>query len=506
MRFIDLAILCYSVKNMNCYFASLLFILLLLCGCRTDEAASPKSLKTPATEPAPITTRAPGCTGCHIEVKLDAAHALPCTSCHGGLDNEDQIDKAHAGLIARPGHPANMRAACGTCHPRQITDASHSLHFTLSKEINAVRAHFGAQNRLAAPTDIPVAASLTTPLALADDMLRRRCLRCHVYSSGDDYAAVTHGRGCSSCHLSFQGGKLQSHAFVAPTDKQCLSCHYGNYVGNDYYGRYEHDFHWEYRTPYTTGKTPSRPYGVETHDLAADIHQQRGLICIDCHQDSGHNQSPALTCASCHDWQPGRPAPLPRNLQVRNNALMLTSRQSGKEYAIPRMQHPAHRQYRQKIACQVCHGQWSFNDAPTHLLLSKTDKYEPWERLTVQSSSEIETLLEHNLSGDKDEWPPTMRDGLTGESRQGIWYQGFGQRRWEDLIIRKDTDGVIKVFRPVLDLHLSMVEADGRVPFDNIKGTGTGLRPYTPHTTGHAGLFYLDRFKHLLTPEGKPIP
>jgi hypothetical protein len=99
-----------------------------------------------------------------------------------------------------------------------------------------------------------------------------------------------------------------------------------------------------------------------------------------------------------------------------------------------------------------------------------------------------------------------MRDGLTGESRQGIWYQGFGQRRWEEMIIQKDTDGVVKVFRPVLDLRLSMVEADGQVLFDSIKGSGTGLRPYTPHTTGHAGLFYLDRFKHLLAPDGKPIP
>ncbi len=170
------------------------------------------------------------------------------------------------------------------------------------------------------------------------------------------------------------------------------------------------------------------------------------------------------------------------------------------------MQHQAHRQYRKNVACQVCHGQWSVNDAPTHLLLSKTDRYEPWERLTVQSSSEIETLLEHNLSGDKDERPPTMRDGLTGESRQGVWYQGFGQRRWEDMIIQKDTDGVIKVFRPVLDLRLSIVETDGQVLFDSIKGSGAGLRPYIPHTTGHAGLFYLDRFKHLLAPDGKLIP
>jgi hypothetical protein len=481
-------------------------MLLLLGGCRTEEAAPRKSQEPPVTQPVTTTPKTPGCIGCHSEVKLDPVHALPCISCHGGLDNEGQIDKAHVGLIAKPAHPENMDSACGTCHPRQTTDAAHSLHFTLIKKINAIRAHFGAQDLLTTPTEIAVATSPATPLTLADDMLRRRCLRCHVYSSGDDYSAVTHGTGCSACHLPYKAGKLQSHAFIAPTDNQCLSCHYANYVGSDYYGRYEHDFNWEYRTPFTIGKTPFRSYGVETHDLAADIHQQRGLACIDCHQDSGHNQTTSLACDSCHDWQPGGPTPPLRNLQVRNKMLILTARQSGKEYTVPSMQHPAHLQYRQKVACQVCHGQWSVNDSTTHLLLSKKDTYEPWERLTVQASSAIETLLEHNLSGYKDERPPTMRDGLTGESRQGVWYQGFDQRRWESMIIQKDSDGIIKVFRPVLDLRLSMVEADGQVLFDSIKGSGAGLKPYTPHTTGHAGLFYLDRFKHLLAPDGKPVP
>ena len=501
MRFIDVAILWYSVKIMNCYFALLLIILLFLSGCRAEETP-PKTQASPPAQPAMPTTGKIGCVGCHDNIKLDPAHDLPCISCHKGLDNEGRIEQAHAGLIARPAHPANMAVACGSCHPQQLKEAAQSLHFTLHNEINAIRRHFGAQAPLDAPPDIPDTTALSTPQALADDMLRRRCLRCHVYSPGDDYPAITHGTGCSACHLPFEGGKLQSHAFVPPTDNQCLSCHYANYVGGDYYGRYEHDYHWEYRTPYTTRNTPTRPYGIENHNLAADIHQQRGLTCIDCHQSSGHNRSPALTCDGCHDWRPGKPAPLLRNLQARDKTLVLTSRRSGKEYTIPAMKHPVHQLYRKSVACQVCHAQWSVNDSTTHLLLSKTDEYDPWERLTVQSSSEVETLLEHNL-GATDELPTTMRDGLTGASRPGIWYQGFGQRRWENMLIEKDTDGIIKVFRPVLDLRLSMVEADGQVIFDNIKGAGTGLRPYTPHTTGHAGLFYLDRFKHLLSPNGK---
>jgi hypothetical protein len=331
-------------------------------------------------------------------------------------------------------------------------------------------------------------------------MLRRRCLRCHVYTKGDDYNAVTHGTGCSACHLAFMNGKMASHAFVVPADRQCQSCHYGNYVGSDYHGRSEHDYSWEYRTPYssqTERNTAPRPSGIEWHDLSPDIHQQRGLACVDCHRDSGHNRGPTINCRTCHGWLPGQPIPFPDKLHVRNQTLILTGQTDGKEHAVPSLRHPAHRQYGHQVACQVCHGQWGFNDAPTHLLLSKRPAYEPWERLTVQASSEVELLLEHNLNY-SDELPLSMRDGLTGESRPGVWYQGYGQRRWEQMIVRRDTDGVIKVFRPILDLRLSMIEADGQVPFDNVTGLNSGMLPYTPHTTGPAGLFFLDRFRHLL--------
>ncbi len=491
---------------MNGSFILRAILLLALAGCRTeDPKPPPPSPRTTAaietTSPAKI-----GCAGCHAEVQLDAAHQLACTSCHGGQDHEGQVDKAHAGLIARPSHPSRMAQACGSCHPGQVRAAAASSHFTLSGLINTVRKHFGAQDRLEQPADIPAADPASGTLALADDMLRRRCLRCHVYSRGDTYDAVTHGTGCAACHLAFAKGKLASHAFVLPTDKQCLSCHYGNRVGSDYYGRFEHDFNWEYRTPYssqTSLNTAPRPSGVEWHDLAPDVHRQRGIVCIDCHRHSGHDrQEPRITCIACHDWRPGQPAPGLDTLSVRGRALVLTGWADGKEHAVPLLRNPAHRQYGARVACQVCHGQWGFNDAPTYLLLSNRHEYEPWERLVVQGSSEVEALLEHNLHY-SDEKPLTMRDGLTGEPRPGIWYLGYGQRRWEQMIVRKDTDGKIKVFRPYLDLHLSMIKADGQVPFDNIVGKNSGLLPYTPHTTGPAGLFFLNRFRHLLSAEEK---
>ena len=164
------------------------------------------------------------------------------------------------------------------------------MHFTLAREVNLVRKAFGAKETLSGLTQIPVADAPKDPLQLADDLLRRRCLRCHPYSSGDPYPYVNHGTGCAVCHLDFTDGAPTSHTFLAtPGDKQCLQCHYGNWVGADYYGRFEHDFNTEYRTPYTTKESFTRPYGVEYHQLAPDIHQQKGMICVDCH--SGDRKS-----------------------------------------------------------------------------------------------------------------------------------------------------------------------------------------------------------------------
>jgi len=489
---------------MNRPFTLCLTILLLLCGCRTEEPVPQKTAQQQAPPPASLPLVQAGCTGCHGDVQLDPAHQFACTACHGGNDKEQQTDKAHNGLIAQPSHPDRMTVTCGGCHPNQVKAASNSSHFTLANKVNSIRRHFGAETSLTAAPEVPLAASIASPLTLADDMLRRRCLRCHVYGKGDEYDAVTHATGCGACHLAFKGGKLHRHAFAKPTDTQCLSCHYGNYVGSDYHGRYEHDYNWEYRTPYSTQtahNTAPRPYGVEYHDLAPDLHQQRGLICIDCHRQSGHPQKKStITCLTCHGWQSPQPPPTLGNLQVRNQGLILIGAADNKEHPVPMLRDHAHQRYGRKVACQVCHGQWSFNDAPTHLLLTKSPEIEPWERLTVQSSSEVESLLEHNLHYSQEK-PMTMRDGLTGESRPGIWLQGYGQRRWEQMIVGKDTDGIIKVFRPLLDLRLSMVEADGQVPFDNVIGQGTGMLPYTPHTTGPAGMFFLDRFKHLLPPD-----
>lgn len=112
-----------------------------------------------------------------------------------------------------------------------------------------------------------------------------------------------------------------------------------------------------------------------------------------------------------------------------------------------------------------------------------------------------------------------MTDKITGEKKKGLWHQGYTMRRWETVQLGRDEEGRISVMRPALDLHLSWIDAEHKVRFDavpaNIPATGTktqasskGLRPYTPHTTGPAGMFYqqrLQEFYRLEKEQGKAI-
>ncbi|MHB1183439.1 MAG: hypothetical protein ACYC4A_01895 [Desulfobulbia bacterium] len=482
-----------------------LFGLLALAPLGCKESKAPEK---PVAQESPA--RPPGCIGCHTDVRLDSRHNLACTDCHQGNPEGATQELAHTGLIAQPAHPDQMQKTCGTCHASQVAQTATSLHFTAAKEVNGVRAAFGAQAPLASLTEIPRNETISSPLDLADDLLRRRCLHCHVYNSGDGYPETVRGTGCAACHLAYTKGKMTSHSFVkSPADSQCLHCHYGNFVGADYHGRFEHDFNLEYRTPYRPDGSETRPYGVEFHQLAPDIHQQKGMACIDCHSGAelmgGHGgagkKEKTVTCLGCHGWRTGLPIPLD-NLQVEENRLVLFARLTGKKLVVPQLAHPAHKQYGKKAHCTVCHSQWSFNDQGTHLLRIDNPDHPAWSRLSVQGSREVEEQLDT---------PPgqgtSLRDKINEASSPSLWLKGYELRRWESpLLIGIGTDGMLHIFRPILDLHLSMVDANKKVLFDNVGVAPRQQRylPYTPHTVGKAGAFFNERLTPNLPTEIQP--
>lgn len=483
-----------------------LFILtsLTIGGC----SESPKPVEAPTTTASSVILNPGenGCKRCH-NPHLAPPHDLSCASCHGGDDTSNDQQQAHAGLIPQPAHPASMNKGCGTCHGQEVAAVAGSLHLTQSGKINLVRRAFGAQQDLNSFTEIPAVEQPQTILELTDDLLRRRCLRCHLSYPGDQYPLVAHGTGCAACHMDFTNGKPISRTFLAiPGNKQCLHCHYGNWVGADYHGRFEHDFNEEYRTPYTSKGPFTRPYGVEFHQLVPDIHQQKGMICVDCHSGAELMNLPdttSVTCQDCHSEEALKKK-LPPGVSQGSNGFSLHGKGDNRPHPIPLMRNPAHDTFQATVTCQACHAQWSFNDTGTHLLRNDTSEQDAFWRLTTQGSWEVEKILTYNLNFEPaTPLPPTMTDKISGEEKRGLWHQGYIMRRWENIQLGRDKDGKVAVMRPVLDLHLSWIDERHTVRFDaNSSQDGNkGLLPYTPHTTGAAGIFYRHRLAEFFRTE-----
>jgi len=460
------------------YFFIILFALTQVWGCNSPK--TPKKKTEAVVEDSSEIKVIKKCADCH-PFTLDQNHQLGCTTCHGGSLKSNSLRSAHAGVDPEPSHPENMAKICGGCHDHKVKSVMASKHFTLTDEINLVRQSFGANDTILDPRAIPQTDHPTTPLALADDLLRRRCLRCHLFSPGDDYPATKHASGCGACHLVFKDGKLLSHQFNRlPTDENCLSCHHGNFVGGDYYGLFEQDYNWEYRTPFSLDDLNSPPFGVRNHRLRPDIHQTAGLNCIDCHSGSelmGENGETA-SCEGCH-----AAGAAPKKMRTKI---------SQKSLIIPQIDLNLHG--RKDTACQVCHAQWSFVDSGTHLLRIDTDEYDPWTALTQQGSSEVQQLLEANLFSDGDTSEPAMLDQFSRLSKPGVWLKSFGLRRWEDIPTCFDEKKILQVCRPILDIHLSYLNENGEVVIDAVKARTKKpvMRPYAPHTIGKAGVFILN--------------
>ena len=167
------------------------------------------------------------------------------------------------------------------------------------------------------------------------------------------------------------------------------------------------------------------------------------------------------------------------------------------------MVHPAHKTYNAHVACQGCHALWSFFDDETHLLRIDHDNLDELEKLTLDGSSDVHRILSSHMDFDGEWLEPVMKDQLTGELFPGIWLKGFKQRRWEDIRLVPDSSGLLQVARPILDLHLSWIDKDEILRFDNItiQPQISPMIPYVPHTIGKAGPFFEKRLKLLLGPK-----
>ena len=466
------------------------------------------------------------CVKCHESTaRMDPKHAVACIQCHGGNAETEDKNAAHIGLIKDPGDLKTVNKTCGACHPEEARRVKHSDMALAPRMINQTRFAFGGQKSpdpISATVDVDGLKQVPHPAEsanLADDLLRRSCLRCHLYTRGSERWGEHRGVGCSACHTAYpnsKDGRPRSHSLVRDAGiTACLKCHNSNHVGADYVGLFEKDFDRGFRSPVMHGHQPPRIYGSEQHRLVSDVHFRAGMKCMDCHTlDEVHgtgevSSSPyngvKVSCEGCH-VRGDHPA-----IHRKDNGEMILLRGKGRRVPPWNAESIPHRVsvHREKLRCSACHAAWSFQDYGFHLMLEERADYWKWASTAAQNDPQIQALLRREVGTyaelippadgqipptPQDQWDlPVTRDWLTGEDRPGAWFRGYTERQWSRPPLGLDHRGKVSIMRPMYQYVISHIDADNNLLLDRhvpIAGSGRPaliVNPYSPHTIAAKG-------------------
>ncbi|MDZ7761474.1 MAG: hypothetical protein U5L00_14625 [Desulfovermiculus sp.] len=431
-------------------------------------------------------------------------------------------------------NPARLSSAqeiCFPCHQSQVENFQTSLHATLAGMINQTRFLFGAQARAFPPVygaggSLPLIPAGKTriqePAGLVDDLLRRKCLGCHVEAAEAEHAPPYRSRGCAACHVIYASdgryhgqdqaidgsriGYPKVHGLTADIpDSQCLKCHRPNYAGSDAHGLFERDFDSFFQEA-VLGDRPAHqgPHGA-VHILAKDVHIRRDLMCVDCHsQDDvmGDGRlagfaldSPGTSCQECHGgFARLEPNPEVEGLHIEAGAWYLDAR-DGSRRPVPLFEpdSPSHDpDVHSRLRCSACHAQWTAHDYGLSLQRQDGGDFRVWTYLIRQGDPRLEAELE-KLLADADR-TPTSLDLVTGKRGQGVWLKGYRFRRWENMVLGVDHQDRISLLRPLHQYRISYVDEQSLVLLDSVipqrgdgRGAGWAFMPFVPHTTAEQG-------------------
>jgi hypothetical protein len=330
---------------------------------------------------------------------------------------------------------------CIKCHQDKLKKCKNSNHYTLKNAINTIFKTFGFDTNYTLQT-LPNPKNAKNLKNLVTDMLRRKCMRCHLNSKQIN----TTNNLCLSCHNSHQNALDAKKA--KPTQNKCLKCHNGEFIGTDYLGLFPKDYDKAYRAPIINDGTFKKPFlGSYYHNLSSDIHHQKSLSCISCHSGAKWEK---IECKKCHN-----------SLSEKN-----------------------HKSYHKNISCNACHSAWMVSSYELHLLIDDTKNYKQWKRLTKQFDPYLENFLLNALKNPNIN--PVMPDYLTNELKEGIWYMGWKFKRWENFILVKKSNGKIYLAKPQFQYFLTYKDKNGLLIFNNISEyNGTKFEaflPKAPHT------------------------
>lgn len=175
---------------------------------------------------------------------IDPVHALVgCVNCHGGTEPGD-FDQAHDSTLFQD--PSKFpEQNCNPCHSQIVETNRNSMHTMAWGEKTVI-----------AQRELGLSKNHTNfdecPIELTEGF-DGECTSCHTT--------------CGQCHVSrpnsVHGGLVKNHKFYRTPDQNnnCTACH-GSRI----------------KTDYEAGISGNYP----------DVHYNRGLKCLDCHQEDFH--------------------------------------------------------------------------------------------------------------------------------------------------------------------------------------------------------------------------
>ena len=285
----------------------------------------------PANLPGvPENQKMEGCLVCHSSMTgLSESHKpsiIGCAACHMGDPFAMDKGVAHRTMVKVPGNFSNAGRTCGTqnCHP-EITERIQSSLMTTQNGIIAIDKYLFKESKSLNDTFHVKNLGNTA----ADTHIRNLCGGCHLGKeklTTGNAAWLDRGGGCNACHLLYNDQALISMKRmrsnvqvlkdeVHPTidiqvsNERCRSCHSrSGRISLSYEG-------WNETTLTAKEVTDSMCQKVLPDDrvveyIQADIHQQRGMSCIDCHGsyelmgDGNHpihkEEGVNIQCIDCH--------------------------------------------------------------------------------------------------------------------------------------------------------------------------------------------------------------
>ncbi len=276
--------------------------------------------------------RREGCLYCHQNIKgLSPSHnpeIIGCASCHSG--NPYTLDKiyAHRGMFLIPGNLSEAGQTCGSlnCHGDIVNRLNKTIMTTLSGIVSVDQYAFGESNNLNKLHFINEIGHSN-----ADSHLRNLCASCHLGANKTEFGPInqlSRGGGCNACHLNYDKEALSSlakyqkfsstifdSAFIHPsltinvTNDHCFGCHSrSGRISTNYEG-------WSETLLQQPNIKDTSHYrilddGRVFEKAPQDIHNQKGMDCIDCHSSSEimgdgnyylHEEDQEnVSCTDCH--------------------------------------------------------------------------------------------------------------------------------------------------------------------------------------------------------------